>query len=207
MLDNRVDYLYHHTVGKRLSEECFVRQKSNTDYDAKMHSHHFERWWEERVLPNLADNSVVIIDNANHSGQTEIPGCQQQPGKVANLRLVNEDSFTICYVERKYVLENVTKIFCENTKKDISVLGLPIGHSNLNPIELIWTQVKSQVARQNNNFKIKDVKKILPLGRYLARFLTGVLVRGQILATPKYLDPQITAPLNIMVLNCHVTHM
>ena len=37
-----------------------------------MNSHHFECWWENRVLDKLPDQSVVVIDNAKYySRQTE----------------------------------------------------------------------------------------------------------------------------------------
>ena len=42
--------------------------------------------------------------------------------------------------------------------RNIKILRLPVGHSELNPIELIWAQVKSEVARKNTMFKITDVK-------------------------------------------------
>lgn len=41
------------------------------------------------------------------------------------------------------------------------VLRLPPYHCELNPIELIWAQVKGYVARNNKTFNIKDVKRLL----------------------------------------------
>ena len=38
------------------------------------------------------------------------------------------------------------------------VLRTPVRHCELNPIELIWSQVKRTVARCNTSFKIKDVE-------------------------------------------------
>ena len=35
-----------------------------------------------------------------------------------------------------------------------------VAHSELNPIELIWAQIKGYVAANNTTFKIKDVKKL-----------------------------------------------
>ncbi|XP_042147295.1 uncharacterized protein LOC121836460 [Ixodes scapularis] len=42
-----------------------------------------------------------------------------------------------------------------------TVLRLPPYHCELNPIELIWGQVKNEVARSNSSFKLKDVKVLL----------------------------------------------
>ena len=33
--------------------------------------------------------------------------------------------------------------------------------SEFSPIELIWTQVNSQVARKNNTFRIADIKNLI----------------------------------------------
>lgn len=41
-----------------------------------------------------------------------------------------------------------------------TVLRLPPYHCELNPIELIWAQVKNWVARKNTTFKLPDVKNL-----------------------------------------------
>lgn len=41
------------------------------------------------------------------------------------------------------------------------VLCLPPYHCQYNPIELIWAQVKSEVASKNVTFKISDVEKLV----------------------------------------------
>ncbi|KAJ4449312.1 hypothetical protein ANN_00710 [Periplaneta americana] len=41
-----------------------------------------------------------------------------------------------------------------------TVLRLPPYHCDFNPIELIWTQVKSDVAKHNTDFKIRKTKEL-----------------------------------------------
>jgi hypothetical protein len=41
------------------------------------------------------------------------------------------------------------------------VLRTPVRHSELNPIELIWAQVKGFVAKNNTTFRLKDVKELM----------------------------------------------
>lgn len=43
----------------------------------------------------------------------------------------------------------------------VEVLRLPPYHCELNPIELVWADVKGYVARKNTTFKMADVKKLL----------------------------------------------
>ena len=41
------------------------------------------------------------------------------------------------------------------------VLRTPVRHCELNPIELIWAQVKGFVAENNATFRLKDVKELV----------------------------------------------
>ena len=47
------------------------------------------------------------------------------------------------------------------------VLRTSVRHCELNPIELIWAQVKGFVAENNTTFRLKDVKELV-YGRGLA---------------------------------------
>ena len=60
------------------------------------------------------------------------------------------------FVQKK-ILEELTEKLCTSTRKDIVLVRLPIGHSELNAIELIWALVKTEVAKKNTTFKISDV--------------------------------------------------
>jgi hypothetical protein len=40
------------------------------------------------------------------------------------------------------------------------VVRLPSYHCQYNPIELIWAQVKSQVAKNNHTFKMVDIERL-----------------------------------------------
>ena len=58
---------------------------------------------------------------------------------------------------KKNVLEELTEKFCTSTGKEIVLVRLPVGPSELYAIELIWALVKTEVAKKNNTFKISDV--------------------------------------------------
>ena len=64
-------------------------------------------------------------------------------------------------VPQEYVLDRMTKEYCEKNAKDIAILRLPVAHSELNPIELIWANIKNKVAVKNTTFKMCDVKKLV----------------------------------------------
>lgn len=59
---------------------------------------------------------------------------------------------------QSYVTDEMAK------EKGIAVVRLPPYHCELNPIELVWADVKGYVARNNTTFKFTDVKKLLKDG-------------------------------------------
>lgn len=59
---------------------------------------------------------------------------------------------------QSYVIDKMAE------EKGVTVLRLPPYHCELNPIELIWANIKGYVARHNTTFKFGDVKKLLEDG-------------------------------------------
>lgn len=57
----------------------------------------------------------------------------------------------------------VDKYFVDEAarEKGVTVLRLPPYHCELNPIELIWADVKGDIAGANKNFKFNDLKNNL----------------------------------------------
>lgn len=55
----------------------------------------------------------------------------------------------------KYVVDEVAR------ERGITILRSPPYHCELNPIELIWAQLKGYVAQRNTTFKLNDVKVLL----------------------------------------------
>lgn len=45
-------------------------------------------------------------------------------------------------------------------RSDRHVLRLPPYHCELNPIELVWAQIKNEVASKNTRFKLSDVHEL-----------------------------------------------
>jgi hypothetical protein len=57
--------------------------------------------------------------------------------------------------QKKYELDELA------LKMGLEVVRLPPYHCQYNPIEMIWAQVKRQVATKNTTFKIADVEKLM----------------------------------------------
>ena len=116
---------------------------------------------------------MTTHDNTNTTrDQPRSPGRQQQLGgwgkyriglqvraSILMLRIQNQFCWENLekFLYKKKVLEELTEKFCTSTRKDIVLVRLPVGHSELNAIELIWALVKTEVAKKNTTFKISDV--------------------------------------------------
>lgn len=167
--------------GKRLivlhigSEDGFVENalllfesKKTGDYHEEMNSEVFQNWFKE-VLPNLEEESVIIMDNASYhsrksekvvnssSKKADIQAWLTRKNVSYELEMTKWELLMVVKhipVDNNYVVDKMAK---DSGRK---VVRLPPYHCELNPIELIWAQVKGHVARNNTTFNIKHVRNL-----------------------------------------------
>lgn len=134
-----------------------------------MNGNSFENWFSN-ILPRLEDNCIIVLDNAPyHSRKVEkIPTTATRKSEIQDwLRSKNidfDENFLkvqlLSLVKQhkakynKYIIDEMAK------SQNKTVLRLPPYHCELNPIELIWAQVKQYVAKKNTTFKFGDMKNI-----------------------------------------------
>lgn len=169
--------------GKRLiithigSEDGFVESgllvfesKKTGDYHQDMNSEVFEGWFS-KMLDVIPDGSVIVLDNAPyHSRKLEkIPNTSSNKNEIENwlkeknllppTKTKKKDLLDIVKAHKNryeaFVIDEMAK------KKNKTVLRLPPYHCELNPIELIWSQVKGYIANNNRTFKLVEVKRLL----------------------------------------------
>ncbi|XP_072400789.1 uncharacterized protein [Diabrotica undecimpunctata] len=146
----------------------FVSKKTG-DYHEDMNAACFEKWFEN-VLQHIEPNSVVVLDNASYHSRlvARIPTMSDKKAVLQNwLReksipygdIVKMELMTIIRQHRgtyrQHVIDKMARVH------GITVLRLPPYHCELNPIELIWAQIKGYVGRENVTFKISDVQRLL----------------------------------------------
>ena len=166
--------------GKRLiithigSEEGFLKQGLLTfqscrtgDYHEDMNSDVFEDYFGE-MIKFLPADSVVVMDNASyHSRRIEkTPTSSWRKQEIIDWlttkdiefepNLIKKELLAIANVHKKRFMKYAVEDIAE--KYNVTVLRLPPYHCELNPIELMWAQVKGFVARRNTTFKMKYVK-------------------------------------------------
>lgn len=163
------------------SEEGFVEggllmfesKKNTEDYHHEMNADCFEEWFQE-IVPKLKPNSVLVMDNAPyHSRKVErIPTTAWKKADIQEwLRtkciafddsMIKAELLNIVKANKgefnKYAVDELAALY------GVTVLRLPPYHCELNPIELVWAQVKGYVARNNTTFKLVDLKRLLHEG-------------------------------------------
>ncbi|CAG9130999.1 unnamed protein product [Plutella xylostella] len=149
-----------------------------------MDAHNFEKWFK-MVLDKILPGSVIVMDNAPyHSRQLErVPNMSWRKDAIQEwLRSKNiafetreiKAQLLTKFDQKKYVLKYVDELAAS---KGVTVLRLPPYHCELNPIELIWAQVKSYVGRNNKSFKMAEIKTLLNEGFKPNRSRTMVEMR------------------------------
>lgn len=140
------------------------------DYHEEMDGEHFEAWFDF-VLTKLPQGSVVVMDNASyHSRRLEtVPTMSSRKPDILAW-LTSKGIPCDATMTKKQLLELVVPVKEQFVKFRVDVaaekagcvvLRLPPYHCEFNPIELIWAQMKGEVARMNTDFKIDSVRKLL----------------------------------------------
>ncbi|CAH2083377.1 unnamed protein product [Euphydryas editha] len=121
-------------------------------------------------LQTWSRGSVIVMDNARyHSSQLErLPNMGWRNAEIQEWLRIKEIFFkeeeTKAHLMAKIDTNKHTKKYfvdqCAATK-NITVIRLAPYHCELNPIELIWAQIKSYVGRNNKTYKLTEVKQLL----------------------------------------------
>lgn len=143
--------------------------RKKDDYHLEMDGDYFENWFSE-ILPLLEENSVIVLDNASyHSRKLEkVPNTAWRKENIKSWLLSKHIPFEndmlkaqllqiVNYHKEKYNLYVIDELAKSHNR---TVLRLPPYHCELNPIELVWAQLKNFVSSNNKTFKISDVKEL-----------------------------------------------
>lgn len=139
--------------------DLLFKAKTKTgDYHDQMDGNNFLKYIEEKLIPNIPQKSIVVMDNAPyHSMQTnKAPSSATRKADIKEwLRehgIEFDDSLT-----KPELLEIVKKNKPEKTyiidelfaKHGHEVLRIPPYNCDLNPIEYVWNLIKQRVAEKN----------------------------------------------------------
>lgn len=153
--------------------ELIFQSKGDDDYHKEMNGEVFLSYFR-KIAALCKDNAVIVLDNAPyHSVKSEkLPNSSWNKqnlvdwldgkGIVADMSLLKKELLQLANKEKpkynKYVIDEEAKL------QQKTILRLPPYHCELNPIELIWSQVKGYVAGNNKTFSLPEVRKLLEEG-------------------------------------------
>lgn len=154
----------------------FKSNQRTGDYHKSMNNTNYVTWLRKQLIPNLPPNSVLVIDNASyHNTQLNKPPTSTATNAKMISWLVQNgvDEDTLKGMRKSELFDLVTarmprgKMYVIDqilSEYGHAVLRLPPYHPDLNPIELIWGDLKQWVARRNTTFKMKDVENLCRQG-------------------------------------------
>lgn len=136
----------------------------------EMDGSRFEEWFRSNLLPALKPRTVIVMDNAPcHSVRVsqfptmmwikpEIQSWLAERGIVWEHDMIKQELLALAEPLRKsceqFVIDEIAKAAGHE------VLRIPPYHSELNPIEKVWSFIKDYVARNNTSFKLDDVLQL-----------------------------------------------
>ena len=159
-------------------ELIFLAKSSDgRDYHSEMNGMIFEDWVRTKLIPALPAHSVIVMDNAPYHSM------QKQESRAPTTASKKQDMINWLQSRSVYVDQTMKKpaiyelIKSEKQQVDLSytvdsilqekrhsVIRLPPYHCELNPIEMLWGDLKSYIASENRTFKKEDVRDLIRKG-------------------------------------------
>ena len=129
----------------------FKAKSSTGDYHTEMNAANFMKWLQEMLIPNLPVKCLLVMDNAAYHNvqvdrcpttatrKAEIQGWLQRHGIQYDAKMLKAESLQLCKQHKqapKYVVDEVLR------RHGHEAIRLSPYHADLNPIELIWGNLK-----------------------------------------------------------------
>ncbi len=155
------------------SKLVFKAARKTGDYHANMNWDNFSKWFQESLIKNIPDNSIIIMDNAPYHNVLVEETFPKRSHSVKRLRewlsnneipwtrdMLRSELFDLCSrfaPKPEYLIDRIAR------KEGHSILRTPPYHPELQPIETCWAVVKNHVA-QHNDCTMKKVCILLEEG-------------------------------------------
>jgi len=150
----------------------FQAKRKTGDYHGQMDYDNFSKWFKERLLPNVPDNSIIIMDNASYHNATEENRFPKSNARKEKLRqwlddneipwgedMLKAELFTLCKLFKPkpdYKIDRIAETAGH------SILRTPQYHPEFQPIETCWGVLKNYMAK-HCDFTLEKFRKNLPI--------------------------------------------
>jgi transposase len=145
----------------------FKSNQTTGDYHREITSDNYMRWVQDKLIPNLSQNSVFVVDNAAYHNvlSEKCPTSSSRKEYMENCLSKHKIPFSGDLLKTElYALIKLHKPRHKRWVLDdlLSAHGptdlfLPPYHPALDAIENIWGDVKQWIGQRNVTFKLDDV--------------------------------------------------
>jgi transposase len=149
----------------------FQAKKKTGDYHGQMDWDNFSQWFTNQLLPNIAESSIIIMDNAGYHNVTEENSFPKATARKETLRkwlddkgipwgedLLNSELYALCKSfepKPEYKIDKIAEA------EGHQILRTPQYHPELQPIEMCWGVMKNFMAK-HCDFTLQKLRKNLP---------------------------------------------
>lgn len=170
----------------------FQAKKRGGDYHGSMNEENFTKWFTVQLLPNIPDNSVIIMDNAPYHNMLKEDGVPPlssrkivlQKWLTDNKIKFKEDFLRIQLIdiinkyrpEKIYKLDDILRNEPQYRNRNIELLRTPQYHPELQPIEKCWGVMKQYMA-QHCDFTLNGLRNNLDKAwsRVTSKTMEGIM--------------------------------
>lgn len=145
----------------------FKSTKKTGDYHGQMTWEIFKKWFSEKLLPNIPQKSIIIMDNASYhnvlsptSAPTEACSKERMLQWLAENKVVcSQDCLKVELVEMLAKLAPAPTYAIDEIAKEhgYAVFRTPPYHPELQPIEICWGILKNEIGR-HCDFTMKNLE-------------------------------------------------
>jgi transposase len=145
----------------------FQAKRKTGDYHGQMNAALFQKWFTEKLIPNIPSNALIIMDNASYHNVLSVcspptPSCAKDriwKWLIENQIPCEQDSLKaeLITVLKKIAPPPIYEVDEIAKKHGHEILRTPPYHPELQPIELCWGIVKNYVAK-HCDFTLANLK-------------------------------------------------
>lgn len=146
------------------------QSKKTGDYHEEMDHKVFENWFFNTLIPSIPPASTIVMDNTPYHSRKKDKDPTSSSTKAMMIKWLQEKNFPFPTDLRKSELYQLVKLHkppiptyeidSKATELGFKVIRIPPYHCHYNPIEMVWSYLKSFVRERNKTFKLKDVKQL-----------------------------------------------
>lgn len=156
----------------------FQANRCTGDYHGSMEEKNFTKWFTTQLFPNIADNAVIIMDNApyhNMFHEDNVPLLTSKKVILQEWLIDNNIDFDKNFLRvqlidlinkhrppKVFKLDHMLRNDPMYKARNIEILRTPQYHPELQPIEKCWAVMKQYIA-QHCDFTLEGLRKNLAI--------------------------------------------